>query len=167
MIDRYFGSRVKRLYREKGWSMAAFSRRTDIGRSVLKRIMETRGYVDGITQAQVDQLARALNVTRDYLERGHTPGDLAIAPGALASATEISRLRAQLDRLRRRQPHVQETIARATDKMFLTYMDNERLEVRRRGGKVIVVQDGEYEIAEADTLKGALQIALDHQGDND
>jgi hypothetical protein len=45
-------------------------------------------------------------------------------------------------------------------------MDDERLEVRRRGGKVIVVQDSEFEIAEAETLKGALQIALDHQNDN-
>jgi hypothetical protein len=112
-------------------------------------------------------LAVAFNVTVDYLERGIGPPENVIVPNALASAREISRLRAENDRLRRRQPHVQETIARAEDKMLLAYMDDERLEVRRRDGKVIVVQDGEYEIAEATTLKAALQIAWDHEGDND
>jgi transcriptional regulator with XRE-family HTH domain len=157
-MDRYFSSRVRRLYREKGWSMAAFARRTTIGRSILQRIIDTRGYCHGITTRQTELLALAFGVTGDYLRNGIGPEVTHVTrPSEWQTQLDNSRLRAENDRLRRRRDRTE-----IQPTSLLSFADNEKLEVRRRDGKVILVQDGEYEIAEADTLKAALGIALNH-----
>jgi AraC-like DNA-binding protein len=168
VADRYFSSRVRRLYRDKRWSMAEFSRRTGLGRSILQRILDTTGYCH-CTVAQREQLAVAFNVTQEYLCTGHAPGEGATPPGALSTAMEISRLREENDRLRRRRgdiiTNMDRTVERASQTSLLAYADREKLEVRRRDGKVVLVQDGEFEIAEAPTLKAALQVALQYSTD--
>lgn len=167
MRDRYFSSRVRRLFREKGWSMAEFSRRSNLGRARLKRIMETRGYCYSVTSGMVAQLAVAFNVTQDYLERG--VGAVATPPSATATQFEISRLRAENDRLRRTRrtgEPMLETINRAEITTLLTRASDAKLEFFYRDGKYVVVREHEYEIAEAPTMKAAMEIAL-NDSDND
>lgn len=171
MRDRYFGSRVKRLFREKGWSMASFSRRTAIGRSVLKRIMETRGYDYHVTRAQTTQLAAAFDVTVDYLERGVVPA--VQPPSATASQFEIARLRAEVDRLRRRRTSAEQLDAmragstqaqKARD--ALSWATANKLEIVFRNDKFVILREHEYEIAEASTIEAALAIAKDGENDD-
>ena len=163
MPDRYFGSRVKRLFNEKGWSMAEFSRRTGVGRSVLKRIMETRGYCQ-ITRDNIERLAVVFNVTREYLERG-TFVEGVVTPSATASAIEISRLRGEVDALRRRRSTPQMSAFDRAAIDTIKWASEEKLEVIFRDDKFVVMREHEYEIAAGDSFIEALAIA--RNGDND
>ena len=153
-MDRYFSSRVRRLYREKGWSMAEFSRRTRIGRAKLQRLLDntSNAYLYGWVQGDIEPLAGALNVTVEYLRYGN---QIAIRSSETETQREISRLRVENDRLRSRRNASVEL-----EQTLLHYATEKKLEIRYRDNKFIVVSEHEFEIAEAANAQRALELAL-------
>jgi transcriptional regulator with XRE-family HTH domain len=68
-----FGERLKRLRELAGFSQAELARRADMNRAVIN--MLESGVRTGITVETARKLARALNVTLDYLVGDSVFGD--------------------------------------------------------------------------------------------
>jgi transcriptional regulator with XRE-family HTH domain len=151
MRCRHLSSRLKRAMGTM--SVAELSRRSNVGRGVIARILRARGWVEA-NQQDVANIATALGVTFEYLaERGR--GTLFVqAPPESELVRRGSTLLLENEVIRQRRD------------TLLRWLGEQKMELRWRNEMWQVVADDEV-VAESKDVRRAVRLARGATGDFD
>jgi transcriptional regulator with XRE-family HTH domain len=149
MTSRYLASRLRRALGDM--TIAELSRRSNVSRSVISRILRARGYVNANRQ-DIANMATALGVTFEYLTDTHLSTLFVRAAPESDIARRCAALLRENDALRERRDGL------------LKWLGDEQLEIRRMGESYQIWADGEV-IAEDPDLRKAVRLARGARGD--